>query len=190
MVILTLIILGVTGLIGKSLVTTLLRDTTLIQKKNTANDQLKANLKAAPQLTEQYARLGNTRKLIADGLPTSEDHAALIAQMENMANVSGVNLRTIAKTIAPIGTGPSSVSTRSLDPFAAQPKTYLIAATVTGGFEGYKKFQQALENSVRPMRVTSTSITGSATDMTVGMEITTYYMDKATIPYKLEELKK
>jgi Tfp pilus assembly protein PilO len=179
----TLVVVGITVLVGKGLVSTIILDTKVIAKKNTANNQLASNLKSAPQLVDAYNQLVDTKKTIADALPNTSDFPGLIAQLENMAGATGVSLKSIAPDTSVTAT---TVTTPSDSP---QPQEYKVALTTLGDYASLQKFLAAVENSVRPMKVTALQIGGSGSELTTSLSISAYYQDIATIPYKLEVVK-
>lgn len=178
----TLVVLGITVLVGKGLVTTIILDTKVIAMKNTAKNQLTDNLKAAPQLVDAYNKLEGTKITIADALPNTSDFSGLIALLENMAGVSGVEL----KTVSPETTGDVVGPTTGDIPLAQEFK---YTVTMSGSYDSLQKFLSAVENSVRPMKVTTLQIAGSGSELTFGLSLSTYYQDIAKIPYKLEVVK-
>ena len=182
-ILITLIAVGVTVLVGKGLVTTIILDSKVIAKKNTANKQLENNLKSAPKLVDAYQQLGDTKKIVADALPNSSDFSGLIAQLENMAGVSGVTI----KTIAPDASVAPEAAARASD--TPQPQQYKVAVTVTGNYASFQKFLATVENSVRPMKATTLQISGDGSNLTFGISLSAYYQGIATIPYKLEGVK-
>lgn len=182
-ILITLIVVGVTVLVGKGLVTTIILDSKVIAKKNTANKQLDNNLKSAPKLVDAYRKLADTKKIVADALPNTSDFSGLIAQLENMAGVSGVTI----KTIAPDASVAPEAAARASD--TPQPQQYKVAVTVTGNYASFQKFLAAVENSVRPMKATTLQISGDGSNLTFGISLSAYYQGIATIPYKLEVVK-
>lgn len=182
-ILITLIVVGVTVLVGKGLVTTIILDSKVIAKKNTANKQLDANLKSAPQLVDAYKKLADTKKIVADALPNTSDFSGLIAQLENMAGLSGVTIKSIVPDNSVVAVKAASASD------TPQPQQYLFAVTMTGNYDSFQKFLTAVENSARPMKVTTLQVSGAGSDLTFGLSLTAYYQDVATIPYKLEVVK-
>lgn len=174
----TLVTLGVTVLVGKSLVSTIIYNTKIIAMKNTAKNQLDANLKAAPKLVDAYTDLGDTKRIISAGLPNTSDFPGLMAQLENMAGVSGVVLKSVSpdSTSGVVTTAPGDIP---------QPQEYKFAVTMSGNYVSLQKFLTTIENSIRPMRATSFQIAGTGSNLTFSISLSTYYQNAATIPYKL-----
>ena len=179
----TLIVIGITILVGKGLVTTIVQDTKLIDKKNTAKVQLDKNLEAAPKLVEAYDQLNGNKQTIADALPNTSDFPALIAQLENMSAATGVNI----KTVSPDRSSGVAVATATGD--KPQPQIYKFAVTMSGSYDSLQKMLTAIEHSVRPMKVNNIQIAGTGNTLTFSISLSTYFQSVATIPYKLEVLK-
>lgn len=179
----TLVVVGVTVLVGKSLVTTIVLDTKVLAKKNTANNQLKKNLEAAPKLVDAYAQLADTKRSVNNSLPNKSDFSGLIAQVENMAGVSGVDLKSIAPDLLASSVAPVSTSEIPL------PQEFKFTVSMAGSYDSLQKFLSAVENSSRPMKVNSLRVAGSGSSLTFELGLSTYYQDIATIPFKLEVVK-
>lgn len=191
MLVITLIVIGVTVLVGKGLVTTIIRDTKVIAKKNAADKQLSANLIAADMLISNYNGLGPTRKLVENALPATEDFSGLIAQLENMGNVSGVVIKDItpSNNSTPGFNADGTTATQSTTTAVQSPQSLDVSVTAVGGYSALNAFLRTLQNAARPMRVTSITSTGSGSDLNSNVTLTTYYSGKASIPFTTEEQK-
>ena len=179
----TLVVVGITVMVGKGLVATIILDSKVIAKKNVANNQLESDLKAAPMLVDAYNQLADTKKTIADALPNTSDFPGLIAELENMAGASGVSL----KSIAPDTSVSAIAVTTPTD--NQKPQEYKVALIVIGSYDSIQKLLASVENSVRPMKITAYQVGGSGSEITVSISLSAYYQSVATIPYKLEVVK-
>ena len=186
MLLISLLAVGATVLIGKSLVTSIIRDNTVIKKKVAADKQLTSNLQAAPQLVESYGSLGDKAGLVADALPTRVDFPSLIVTLENMTNNSGLKLKSVAPTVADAVEAVGAGGDPSTPP---SPKTYKYAINFSGSYDGLTRFLGLVETSARPMRVVDLQITGSGSALTGQMDLETFYQDKAQLPFGTETVK-
>ncbi len=182
----TLLVLGVSVLIGKTLVETVITDTKVVIAKNKANTQLKANLEAAPQLVSNYEGLATTKALIANSLPNTADLPGLIALLENMSGAAGVSLKSVSPSQA-VGTTTATVAPVTTD--VASPQPYNVSLTFDANYPALQSLLNSMEKSARPMRVTAMQLTGTGSNLSVQLELTTYYMDKAKLPFKMEVVK-
>lgn len=181
----SLVVLGITAIVGKSLVTTVIRDTKVMAKKDAADKQLEKNLVTSADLISNYKALGE-KKLIDTSLPTTRDFSGLIAMLEKMSGSAGITL----KDVTPASVGAADLSVKAPQAAGeATPKTLLFSATVIGSYASLTAFLDAAEHASRPIRVTAIQITGSGSQLNANISMTTYYQGKASIPFKLEEVK-
>jgi hypothetical protein len=193
----TLIALGVTGVAVKMLATSIIRDAKVLSAKNKANDQLEKNLESAPKLVDNAKNLGSTNELIADALPNTSDFPGLMALMENLSAESGVTLKSInpssaAGTVASPASGGAVPAATAAVPNSGDvptPQTFAFSAAFDGTYASFQRLIANLEASARPVKVTSVQLSGSGNSLSVQLEGTTYYQDKATVPFKLETVK-
>lgn len=198
LLLLTLLVLGGAVLGGKLLVTDIIRDTKVKDAKNTANKQLDKNLTAAPQLVDRYDNLGARKNLIAEALPNTSDLPGLIALMENLSGSSGVSLKSVtpsqtatsgvASTTAPAETASTTPAATS-GASKPMPQPYAVSLTFDATYPTLQKLLEAIEQSARPMRVTSVQLTGSGSSLAVTLDLTTYYQDKADLPFNTKVIK-
>jgi hypothetical protein len=187
MLVLTLVVIGVAGLVGKTLAETVVTDTKVVLAKNKANDQLKKNLEVAPRLIDNYNALGESKTLIANALPNTADLPGLIGVLENMSSSVGVTLKSVTPSSS-VGTSVD-VSVTATDAEATTPKAYNVSLAFDANYAALQKLLDGIERSARPMRVTAIQLTGSGASLSVQMELSTFFQDKATIPFKMEVVK-
>jgi hypothetical protein len=201
LVLVSLLVLGGTGLGAKTLITGIIRDTKVLTAKGKASTQLTQNLDAAPQLVDRYKALGPKQKLITDALPNTTDLPGLIALLENLSASNGSNLKSVSPSLtavsaaAPAATGTAATTTGAaatttgtgVQPPAPQP--YNVSLAFDGTYASLLKLLGAMEQSARPMRVTSIQFSGSGGNLSAQLEATTYYQDKATLPVGEETVK-
>jgi len=185
----TLLVLGVTAIAGKALITSIARDTKVAIAKDKAEKQLKENLVAAPKLVEAYDGLSSQKSVLADALPTTADLPSLLVTYENIAAQSGVKLKSIGSSVGAATTAAAADGSASSGSIAAVPQTYDINYTFAGSYAALTKLFTAMELSARPMRVTSVNMNGSGSAMSGDISLQTYFQDKAELPIGTETIK-
>jgi Tfp pilus assembly protein PilO len=179
-VLVAVVALVITGLIGNAMVHKFQTNLKVIDKKSTAEKQLKANLDALHSLSSQYDQLGDAKKVISDGLPNKPDFPALSSLMENIAKQSGIGLVSVATDDgASTGAAPANTSVGS-----AQQLNFQIE--VQGSYGALLKLMQNIEVSARPMRVTNITVDGASEKLSVKLAISTYYQPASTLELKKE----
>jgi len=189
MAVVTLLVIGVAVVAGRMVVADIILQSKVQSAKTKANNQVLANLAAAPKLVDSYHKLGATAALLNDALPNNSDimpvdsdTPGFVAMVENIALQSGVALKSYTP----------SVETTSLAAAGADmPTPQAVGATLSIDctYQSLQKLLGNLETSARVIRVNSIQLSGSASKMTAQLDITTYYMSKATIPFKQGALK-
>ncbi|HEX3082144.1 MAG TPA: hypothetical protein VHQ86_02735 [Candidatus Saccharimonadia bacterium] len=190
----TLLVVGVAVFAGKSLVTTIARNTTVVSKKSAADKQLQSDVTAAPKLVDAYNGLGDKSRTIADALPNTADFPSIIVTLENMTNLSGLTLKSVTPGLVQSADDESADTAGSAGQTASiniipSPKTYKFQLEVTGNYEGLKKFLKEIETSARPMRVNGIHLAGGGSSLSGQLDVETYYQDKAILPFGKETVK-
>lgn|GEM_PF-1175310 len=201
LLLISLLVVGGTALGVKTFVGGIILDTKVYSAKDKANKQLDENIKNAPQLVDSYNNLGSKKDLIADALPNTSDFPGLMALMENLAGSTGVSLKSItpsqtAQTTATgvdpnaaAGTGTGTGGTASASALKPEPQPYAVSLAFDASYSALSRLLLAIEQSARPMRVTSLQLSGSGGSLAVQMEVSTYYQDKAELPFSTETIK-
>jgi hypothetical protein len=126
---------------------------------------------------------------LADALPNDSNFPSLIVALENIANDSAVNLKSVAPSLIPgiaaITTAPTGAE--SIKP--PKPAPYRYTVTFDGSYASLQRMLADLELYARPMRVKSIKLTGNGTALSGTLDIQTYYQDKATLPLAKETIK-
>lgn len=135
MVLITLLVLGATALIGKALVTSIVRDTNVVSAKNKADKQLKDDLAAAPSLVQAFQGLGQSANTLADALPTTSDFPGLIVLLENISNDSGMTLKSVSPSASTTGATGTTATTTPTAPTASSV-TSAASSSLTSGSGG------------------------------------------------------
>ena len=198
MVLISLLVVGVSALIGKALVGSIMRDTKVISAKSKADKQVKEDVTSAPKLVDAYNVLGSAANTLNDALPNSKDMPSLLVTLENMSNDSGLGLKSITPAVpaiaatAPISdqNGQSSVaaSSSSGSP-AVTPNPFNLVIDYDGSYPALAKFLGDIEQSVRPMKVTSVTMNGNGSALTGEIDLTTYWQSPAQLPFSTETIK-
>jgi Tfp pilus assembly protein PilO len=180
------------------LITTIIRDAKVLGAKNKANAQLEKNLESAPRLVENYKNLGATNELIMDALPNTADFPGLTAMMENLTQESGLTLKSISPSSGALATGagagvgatstaPAATTAQNTGKLLPQMTSFNVA--FDGSYQAFQRLVANIEASARPVRINSVQLSGSGGSLAVQMEATTYYQDKATVPFRMETVK-
>lgn len=177
------LVLIVSVLFGQGVVQTIILQTKVQVAKNTANSQLDKDKVAVNRLVANYQALDTNKTLLANALPTTPDMPGLIASLENMANTARIKLMSISPSQAQPTNGATVTSS------GAAPQTVGVSLTVGGDYTGLHNFLTVLENSARPIRVTSIQISGNNSDLAIQMNITSYFMAESSLPFKTEIVK-
>lgn len=184
----TLLVVGITALVGKSLFTSIVRDTKVVTAKAAAEKQLKANLVSAPKLVDAYNNMGSQKDVLADALPTTSDLPSLLVTYENIAAQAGIKLKSIGSTISAVSAVQPS-DAQATGSIGATPQTYDIDFSFQGSYASLNKLFTAMELNARPMRVTSVSLNGSGSALSGDVVVETYFQDKAQLPIGSETIK-
>jgi hypothetical protein len=185
----TLLVVGGAVIGGKMLFSTIVRDTKVVLAKQKANEQLERNVTAAPDLIRHYQDLGGQQALIASALPNDADLPGLIGLMENMTSVAGVTMKSIGPSTNVAVVAAPAASEDGTVVVNDKPQTYAFAMSLEGSYAAFQTLLQAMEQSARPMRVNAMQMSGSASSLSIVLDATTYYQDKATLPIRMEEIK-
>ena len=182
----TLLVLGVGFFISKSLITNIRHSSKVLTQKNIANRQLDSDLTAAPLLIASYNTLSTQNMLVLkDALPTTSDFPGLISILEAAGNQNGILFTDISPALASGTLAPASTTSSTASP---NYKSIDVTALFSGTYPSLLKFVTSLEQSARPVSITAISVTGSSSNMTGTLNLTTYYQDKAVLPFSMENI--
>lgn len=184
----SLLAVGVSVLVSKSLITTIVRDTNVAKKKIATDKVLSNDVDAAPKLVSAYQGLGSVSTLLTDALPTDVDFPSILVTLDNMANVAGVKVTSVGPAVADTSSTPAAVPSTDAS-LAPTPQTYLFSVTASGTYDKIVKLMGNIEKSARPFRIVDAQFTGSGSALNVTLNITTYYQDKAVLPFSTEIVK-
>ncbi len=169
--------------VGRSFITRISHNSKVIGKKQTAEKTLTDNLKAIPQLTEEYKGLKNMPKAIDNALPVVPDFPGLVATMEVLAGSSDVLLSSVTPQIQTAAATTTPAATTS------DPTVFPYSVSVAGNYTQLLQFMTNLELSARPIKIDSMQLSGTTDSMSGAFSLTTYYYDPKPLADKTEEVK-
>lgn len=177
----------------------------VINARNASAKQLDQDIKNASTLSDQYKVFlgsdgeniiggsstagdnasppnGDNGKIVLDALPTKYDFPALLTSLSSLMANDGVGAQSIGGT----DQSPTVDSSPSY-----QPQVANIDVTVSGAstYNGAKKVLTDLERSIRPFDVTHLTLTGNESNLTLSLNITTYYQPAKTLSIPSKEIK-
>lgn len=150
-------------------------NTTLGQNIDNAK-QLKANVNMlladeilAPVRVDEG---DNNFRVILDALPVTGDSATFAASLQNVIlKHSGVSITRLstdgASSVAPMDT--------------VTPRTLRFSVEVAGDYTMIKTALQDIEKTIRPVKVTSFSVSGNGQNLSAKIAGVTYYLPKKTV---------
>jgi Tfp pilus assembly protein PilO len=182
MVLISLLVVGVSGFVAKSLIASIQLDKKVLDYKSAADKQIKADVKAAPKLVDAYAALGDQAGTLADALPNTADFPSLIVALENMSKDTGTSIKSVAPAVTSSAPGATSTAPTAsvLKPV---PHSYPFTITFDTTYATLQQLLDHFEKSARPMRVVSLKLNGSGSALSGTMDVETYYQDKAELPF-------
>ncbi len=184
----SLIIVGATALVAKTLIVGLIRDSKVLSAENKANNTLKEDLKNAPLLVSAYQGLGPKANLLADALPVDSNFPSIIVAIENMSRDSALSLKNVAPAFNPsAAVGTAGASGSGID--APKPSLYNFSLNFDGSYISVQKMLGDLETYDRPIRVKGLKLSGNGTSLSGTIDVETYYQAKAKLPVSQETIK-
>lgn len=165
----------------------------VISAKGKADKALQQKVEDAPKLIQAYKDLGDRKKLIEHGLPTSADFPQIVSIASAVATTSGATLMSVSPSSSD-ATAAAATTTATGAPAPASavpagPSTTSYSITVKGNYGQLITVFKGLETSVRPMRVTSIELAGTSAQLNATITVTTYYQGKATVEDTTEVVK-
>lgn len=161
----------------------------VIDKKQAANKQLKANIQAFKDLVTHYQAFdststnvingnaggsgdndGKNSKIILDALPPNYDFPALTTSLEKILSDRGLKASSIS------GTDDQLNQQKNLSSPNPQPVSMPFSFTVSGAsYSSAKQLIQALQQSIRPIAIDTLNISGGNSNMTLTVSAHTYF---------------
>ena len=174
---------------AKSLLSQSSYQSRVVSARETARDQLKANITAADNLSQSYQTFessvqnviggsstgngehdGDNARIVLDALPSKYDFPALTTSLEKLAKGQSLTL-----------TGISGIDDESKQQGAATsdaPKAVEIPFTVSasGGYDSIQNLILVFEHSIRPFSINKLDFkAGASGGLTVSVDAKTYY---------------
>lgn len=164
----------------------------VINERNKAVKQLKANITAANQLKRNFEEVfqnsgpiniiggkndksqaaippdGDNARIVLNALPSSYDFPALVTSMDKILKSNGVSSPSVGGTDQPVG---------AVNAPAANPEPIRIDVPISGtaNFTQLKTLMNDLQRSIRPYDITSLQISGNNSNMSFNFQMHTYY---------------
>ena len=159
----------------------------VISLKSKANKQLVTNVAAAKELDKSYQTFENlpesvigtkdkNSKIVLDSLPSKYDFPALATSLEGLIKLSSMKIATISGT-----DDEASAEQNSASP---TPVKIPFQISATGNFTNAQKLLVNLERSIRPMKVSEVTFSGSDASLQVSVNADTYYQPEKKLEVK------
>lgn len=176
----------------------------VINARNTSAKKLEEDIKNTDTLSAQYkavflgstgeniiggstaggssSRDGSNEKIVLDALPTKYDFPALLTSLSNLLATDGVGTQSI-------GGSDQSTTVNSEANYNPQTSPINISLSGTTTYSSAKKLLTDLERSIRPFDVTRLSLSGNESNLTISMDLTTYFQPAKTLDVPSKEIK-
>ena len=175
----------------------------VIGAKKVAVTQLKNNLIARDSLVTSYKAFGGSSqnfiggtsdgtspqdgsnaKLVLDALPSKYDFPALATSLEKLASDQKVIIQSIT------GTDDEVAQSAARSAIAkSAPVEIPFQMKVTGDYSAVQRFNQAMENSIRPIKIGKLQITGDQSELSLTITAKTYYQPEKTLTIGMKVIK-
>jgi hypothetical protein len=128
---------------------------------------------------------GDNAKIILDALPSSYDFPALISSIEKIANQDHLPLQGVGGSdqVTAVSTDTTATSAKS------QPQPIAFSVSAQTDFHTIQIMLNDLERSIRPMDVTTLSLSGGGTSVNASMQVNTYYQTPISLKITQKEIK-
>lgn len=125
---------------------------------------------------------GDNGKIVLDALPTTYDFPALLTSMSKLLGTDGIGAQSIGGT-------DQATTIDSSPTYSPQPQPINLTVSGTSSYAGAKKVLTDLERSTRPFDVTHLSLSGNEANLSISMDLTTYYQPAKTLSIPSKEIK-
>ena len=186
---------------SKSLISQELYQARVIKSKNAAISQVKQDIIASGQLTNNYQTFiaqnpnliggnangdtgqdGNNAKITLDALPSTYDFPALTTSIASM--VSGEGLTVNGITSADLSATVLSTPTGSPSPIPIP-----FSVNVEGTYSQIQSLITVFENSIRPIKILKIDISGNQTSISASISAQTYFQPGKILNFTQETVK-
>lgn len=174
----------------------------VIQKKRTALNQLKADLKAVDSVKKSYIAFthttqniiggnptgltqqdGNNAKIVLDALPSAYDFPGLTTSLELLLSSQNVQITSITGTDDELNQSSNTSQT------IPKPTPIPFQVAFTANYDQLKAVINAFERSIRPMRITKLDVSGTQDKLNVIISAQTYYQPAKSLNITTEVVK-
>jgi hypothetical protein len=125
---------------------------------------------------------GDNGRIVTDALPTKYDFPALLTSISKLLSDDGVGSPSIG--------GADDAGNVSSDPTSnPSPSKIDITLSGTGTYASAEKLINDLQRSIRPMDVTHLTLSGNQSNLSVSLNLTTYYQPAKTLTITSQEIK-
>ena len=185
---------------GKGMLSNAMHQRRVLDGKNQAIAQLKADITAVNSLSTQYQAFnsaqtnliggsstgngpndGANSQIVLDALPSQYDFPGLTASVEKILTNHNVKLGSISGVDNEAANIPGAVAN-------PQPVTITFSFSATSTYQGIKQLFTDFQSSIRPFHVVSVQLTGTDAQMTVNATINTYYQPAKTVSITSKEV--
>lgn len=174
----------------------------VIEKKETARDQLKKNLEATDSLITAYETFvsspenilggnstgggdkdGDNAKIVLDALPSKYDFPALTTSIEKLIAQRSLKATSIS--------GTDDEVNQQAQQSSSVPKSIEIPfqVKVEGAYPRIQQLIGALEASIRPFHIRIISFSGSEDDLEMDIQVKSYYQPERDLSLQSEVVK-
>lgn len=173
----------------------------IIGAKETAVNQLEANIQAVNALTTSYEafvstssnviggnpngtgdRDGDNAKIILGALPSQYDFPGLTSSLEKVLRENGYS-------ISGIGGVDDEIAQQGQEFDTPQPVPMPFRVSVTTDINGAKNLLTLFQRSIRPINVQKIDVTGSNSALEMSVDAETYYQPGQTVKIRYEAIK-
>lgn len=125
---------------------------------------------------------GDNGKIVLDALPTTYDFPALLTSLSKVMSADGIGSQSIGGT-------DQATSVDSSPTYNPQPAAINLTVSGSTTYNGSKQLLNDLERSIRPFDVTHLTLSGNESNLTISMDLTTYYQPAKTLSIPSKEIK-
>lgn len=169
--------------------------TQLINSYNTFNSQ-SVNIIGGSEYGTSSNQDGSNGKIILDALPNKYDFPALVTAVQNLLSTNGVTITSIGGSDTSSTPTPAAAPTTATAPASSATTTAVGAPiaipftfSISGTYANDNVVLSRLQNSIRPIQVTTIQITGSDSQATIEVNAESYYMPTSGLVVSTENIK-
>ncbi|MDQ2973672.1 MAG: hypothetical protein M3Q79_04305 [bacterium] len=130
---------------------------------------------------------GDNPRIILDSLPSQNDFPGLASSLEKLVQTQGgVSIGSLGGSDS--GSTPSATEEVVAVPING-PQSVEIPLSVNSSYPQLQTFVRSLEASIRPVYVAKLTISGSDADMSLNLDLNTFYQPEKTFTVRSEVVK-